>query len=380
MKNDMTVVFLSNYFNHHQKAFSDAVYEKVGGRYTFIETSAMPQERKNMGWELKEIPPYVVTWEVFQRNQERYQNLINCADVVITGSAPYQLVTKRIMANRLVFRYSERPLKKGLELWRYPDRFLRWRWQYPQNKNVHLLCSSAYAARDYAKFLLFKNRSYKWGYFPQTKQYADIEVLIAKKKKHSLIWVARFLELKHPEAAVELARRLKQDGYVFELNMIGDGPLMEKTAQEVKTAGLDDVVHMLGTMPQEAVRTHMEKAEIHIFTSDRNEGWGAVLNEAMNSACVPVADIHIGAAPWLIRDGHNGFLYGHPDVLYEKVKYLLDNREERVQMAKNAYLTIAEEWNAEIASERILELAEHCIRNPQDNQVYSSGICSPEIG
>ena len=34
----------------------------------------------------------------------------------------------------------------------------------------------------------------------------------------------------------------------------------------------------------------MEQADIYLFTSDRNEGWGAVANEAMNSACAMVAD------------------------------------------------------------------------------------------
>ena len=32
----------------------------------------------------------------------------------------------------------------------------------------------------------------------------------------------------------------------------------------------------------------MEKADIFLFTSDRREGWGAVANEAMNSACALV--------------------------------------------------------------------------------------------
>ena len=36
------------------------------------------------------------------------------------------------------------------------------------------------------------------------------------------------------------------------------------------------------------------------------EGWGAVVNEAMNSGCAVVADHMIGAAPWLIRQGENG--------------------------------------------------------------------------
>ena len=45
----------------------------------------------------------------------------------------------------------------------------------------------------------------------------------------------------------------------------------------------------------------MEESEIYLVTSDRKEGWGAVVNEAMNSGCAVVADHMIGAAPWMIR-------------------------------------------------------------------------------
>ena len=39
------------------------------------------------------------------------------------------------------------------------------------------------------------------------------------------------------------------------------------------------------------------------------DGWGAVANEAMNSACALVAGHMIGAVPYLIRQGENGLIY-----------------------------------------------------------------------
>ena len=66
---------------------------------------------------------------------------------------------------------------------------------------------------------------------------------------------------------------------------------------------------MLGAMPPEEVRRHMEKADIYLFTSDFNEGWGAVLNESMNSGCAVVASHAIGSVPFLIKNGENGLIY-----------------------------------------------------------------------
>ncbi len=57
----------------------------------------------------------------------------------------------------------------------------------------------------------------------------------------------------------------------------------------------------------------MERAEIYLFTSDRQEGWGAVLNEAMNSGCAVLTSHEIGATPYLVKDGENGIVFKSRD-------------------------------------------------------------------
>ena len=71
----------------------------------------------------------------------------------------------------------------------------------------------------------------------------------------------------------------------------------------------------------------MRNHDIFIFTSDRQEGWGAVLNEAMDSGSTVVASDAIGSSPFLIKDGQNGFLFKSENhkSLYQKVAYLIDN-------------------------------------------------------
>lgn len=367
------MVFLSNYFNHHQKPLSDALFALLDGNYHFVETGYMSNSRKQLGWGGIEYPSYVIHPD--QAFSEETQALINDADVVIIGSAPNRLVWKRIWAGKLTFRYAERPLKKGMELWKYPYRFLKWHLINPPGKPVYMLCASAYTASDYAKFGLFRNRCFQWGYFPKTYPYNNLDALIEKKKPHSLVWVARYIDWKHPEIAVEIGRRLKRDGYNFTISMIGNGPMLNQTAAAVIREGLEKEIHVLGAMSPEEVRTHMEDSQIHIFTSDRNEGWGAVLNESMNSCCVPVANRAIGSAPYLIEDGKNGFLYDTVDELYEKVKYLLDHDEERTQMAMAAYRTIVDEWNAENAVEQFIFLVSQLQEGKKKPSVPEKGVC-----
>lgn len=352
----MTVLFLSNYFNHHQKPFCDAMFRLLGDSYHFVETEPMDDERKSLGWGGITYPSYVI------RPEEAFTPetgaLIDSADAVIIGSAPNSLVKNRIRKGKLVFRYSERPFKQGMEWKKYLPRLVLWNLRTPFWKPVYMLCASAYTASDYAKMGMFLGKCYKWGYFPETKRYEDVDDLIAAKQPGSILWVARFIDWKHPEIPLEIARRLKQEGYKFTLNMIGNGELLEATRKQVEDLGLSDCVHLPGSMSPENVRRYMEQSQVFLFTSDRNEGWGAVLNESMNSACAVVASRAIGSVPFLVEDGVNGDIYedGNTDDLYRKVKALLDDPARRVQKSKNAYTTITEEWNAEVAAERFVAL------------------------
>lgn len=374
MRKNKTVVFLSNYFSHHQVALSDALWEITGGQYTFVETSERIYDRTKLS-KATPVKSYVM---VLFGNEERVYKLIKEADVVISGSAPEYLVQQRIKTGKLLFRYSERPLKKGLELWRYPDRFLRWHRKNPSRKPIYMLCASAYTASDYRKFGLFRNKCYKWGYFPETKTYADPNQLVSAKDKKEILWCGRFLDWKHPDDAIVAARKLKSEGYVFCLNFIGSGILENQLRQMVREFQLEDCVNFLGQMSPAQVREKMEQAGLYLFTSDREEGWGAVLNESMNSGCAVIASHAIGSVPYLIKDGENGLVYESGDVeqLCEKVRYLLENPKEQRRLGLVAYETIIKEWNAEVAAERLMELVNMILSDERSCQLLENGPCS----
>lgn len=277
-KSIKTVAFLSNYFNHHQKPFCDAMYKKLGEKnFVFVETSVMSKERRKLGYGMDGYPSYVIPYQVVRSSVDAIKDLADRADAVIIGAAPDLLIEKRLKNNKLIFRYSERPLKKGLELHKYIPRFIRWHKSSPMSKKLYMLCASSYTASDYAKFGMFKNRCYKWGYFTELKEYENVDALIRGKKKNSILWVARFIDWKHPELAIKVVEKLRQDGYDFELNMIGDGIMLDEIKQMISNLGLEENVHILGSMSPENVRKHMEESEIFMLTSNRMEGWGLCL-------------------------------------------------------------------------------------------------------
>lgn len=374
----MKIAFVSSYFNHHQKMLSEELFRLTCGQYTFISTVQIRKERKELGYKSDGDPDYVIKSYLSPQDMQRAKQCIADADVVLTGSAPEWMIEPRIRAGKPVFRYSERPLKEGLEPLKYLPRLIRWRRRNPSRAPVYMLCASAYSAADYGKFGLFKGRTYKWGYFPETKRYASLSGLMAGKNRTEILWCGRFLDWKHPDDALKAARRLKEDGYGFTLNFIGTGELTESLTRAVADYGLSDCVHLLGSMPPEQVREHMERAGIYLFTSDRQEGWGAVLNESMNSGCAVVASHLAGATPYLVEDGENGLIYRSEDasMLYEKIRFLLDRPDEQERLGTAAYATVTEEWNAVVAAERFLQLAQCVADGGTPHKLFVGGPCS----
>ena len=374
----MKIAFVTNFYNHHQKPLADALYSTIGNDYYFIETQPITEERLKMGWGREEKPSYVLQNYIDEKARKRCQDIIDNADVVIYGSAPHSMVTTRLRSGKLTFKYCERPYKTGVPYLKLPIHLLKAFKNYVRFKNLYLLCASAYAPWDFSRVCSFVGKAYKWAYFTEVRKYDSIARLINEKSPSSILWVSRFIPLKHPEFPVEIAKRLKEDGYDFKINMIGNGELEGDIKSLISDNGLSDVVEILGAMNPQEVREHMEKSEVFLFTSDKNEGWGAVLNESMNSACAVVASHAIGSVPFLLKDGENGYIYkdGDIDDLYNKVKFLLDNADNRKRVSMNAYNTMMNEWNAENAAKKFVSLCEKIIAGEYKYFPYESGVCS----
>lgn len=352
----MKVVFISNFFNHHQAFLAKELDVLTNHNFTFIETMPINEERKKMGWGKETLPDYVFQAFKSKEAQEQAKKMIYGADAVIWGDCPFSYIKTRLQAKKLTFDYSERIFKTGSRVGTLLRGLKYYFRLFKYQKNHYLLCASAYAASDYNKLRLFRGRCYRWGYFPELKEYTDIHELLEGKEENSILWVSRMITWKHPEIPIEVARRLKQEGYNFIMHMIGTGELEEETKDKIRREKLEDCIKLTSTMSPQEVRKTMEKSKIFLFTSDQNEGWGAVLNESMNSACAVVANEAIGSVPYLINK-ENGCFYqnGNVEELYEKTKYLIDHSEDATHYGRNAYFTIKEEWNAKTAAERLIQ-------------------------
>lgn len=372
----MNLIFLSNFYNHHQGPLCRALAAQDGVSFRFLASGSISLERRAMWGEIRDLPDFVVTPRTPAEWVEASHEIL-AADAVIVGSAPQILLRERLREGKLILRYQERPLKSGLEPLKFLPRMVKWHRWNPPDKPVYLLCASAYAAGDYAKMGLFRGKAYKWGYFPAALPY-DTEALLSQKEPGSLFWAGRFLDWKHPDDAIRLAARLRNAGHTFSLRIAGSGPLEPKLREMIAQYALESQVCLLGSLSPEQVRREMERSAILLFTSDRGEGWGAVLNEAMNSGCAVVASDAAGSTPYLVENSINGCVYrsGNQNELYENVIRLLEQPATREAMGKNAYETIRNTWNAQEAANRLYGLVQAILAGNPFPELYLKGPCS----
>lgn len=397
----MRMVFVSNYFNHHQLSFCDALYELLEESFRFLQTQPMEEERIRMGWQAKERP-YVccVTEDSITENGRQNGNelckseclqLILEADVVIFGGCDDESYLRdRLAAGKPIFRYNERMYKDGQWKAISPRGLIQKYKDHTRYRTapVYFLCAGAYVPCDYAMIHAYPGKMLRFGYFPETRLYAAGQPF-DRKRPGSILWAARMIDWKHPELAVRTAAYLKEhlNGIPFHINMIGGGDLEEEMHRLAEELHVTEEVSFLGFRNPEEVRTAMEESEIYLVTSDRREGWGAVVNEAMNSGCAVVADHMIGAAPYMIRQEENGVMYrdGCDEELFHAVERLLENPEECRRLGENAQHSIATDWNAKTAAGRLVKLCEtmgflsgHKIESvPAIPRLWSDGPCSP---
>lgn len=361
----MRFTFVSNYINHHQIPLSDVLYRELGADYHFIQTQRMEQERAQMGWRVERSRlPYLECW---YEDPEKCRKLVLGSDIVVFGGVEDEsYIAERLESGKPVIRYSERLYREGqwkavsprglLKKYKDHTRYRR--------KSVYLLCSGAYVASDFHIVRAYPDKMYKWGYFTEAKHY-DVDELMSGKPGASggpveLLFAGRFLPLKHPEYPMALAKRLRERGLTFHLTMVGGGELEKALKARAAKDGLESMITFTGYRSPSEVRSYMEKADIFLMTSNYLEGWGAVVNEAMNSGCAVIADAKVGAVPFLIRHEKNGMVYAdkNSEEFLECGERLVRDRELRERLGRQAYDTIVTFWNPEFAAESLLRFAE----------------------
>lgn len=140
--------------------------------------------------------------------------------------------------------------------------------------------------------------------------------------------VGRLNPQKRYDRAINVAKRLRNEGYDFDLWILGDGNLEESLKNMSHEYGMDDRIHFLGF--QKPSYHYMKEADIYLNTSEA-EGYPLVICEALCLGLVIVATDISGASEILARSEYGLLVSEKEEDIYNGVKRLMDDaalREE----------------------------------------------------
>lgn len=363
---EIKLIIISNFLNPHQYPLSQELYKLTDGGFRFVELEKIPISFVKSGYpEYNNVPWLIRAWES-ESNQKEVDELVIDASVMVAGgcAAVEKYIDKRLKHNKLTLKYSERWLKRGIVNVLSPNIFrpIISYWLHYRNKPYYLLCASAFTNSDSNKFWNFKDKAFKWGYFPTTDSAKDDEsnysVFHDKSGVFKILTVCRMLNWKRPEMMIEAAKYLRDNDVKFVMDMYGSGERLEYIKQLIDKYSLKDNVVLHGNIPNEKIHQEMQQHHCLLFTSNQREGWGAVVNEAMANGCVVVGASKIGSIPYLIKDGVNGVVFedGNQDDLNKKLYRIALDWSVCEEMARMARSTIKDEWSPQQAAKRLLKL------------------------
>lgn len=191
----------------------------------------------------------------------------------------------------------------------------------------------------------------------------DLDKFIFRSKKKgegiSIVSVNRLIPKKGTIYAINAVRTLLKKYPGIRYSIMGDGYLKRRLVSHISKSNVQRNIKLLGWGTQEEVIDLLQTADIFILpsltASDGNEeGIPNALKEAMAVGIPGVSTYHAGIAE-LVDNGKTGFLVrcANSKDLAQKIEYLIEHPELRMQMGVAGRKRIEEEYETNQLNDRL---------------------------
>lgn len=167
--------------------------------------------------------------------------------------------------------------------------------------------SSRQLSVDWQRYCLDKMRM--WGYYVEPTKFDALQVQEANKTKpHDIrvLWVGRLLNLKRVDTIVRAVgehtnlKRVDNSLPNITLDIYGEGP--EVCALKKIASKYDGAIRFHPFVAMGDVRGLMRSHDVYILSSNEYEGWGAVVNEALEEGMKVLCSREAGAGATVLPD------------------------------------------------------------------------------
>jgi len=313
----MTFALYTNSVSAHQLPLAREIVKRVGAEnFRYIYTGTTLQGGNQ---EVAASEPWIIkddgTW------------LETCDVLLCGGLRPFGLFERRAAKGLKTFYQSERWFKPihGLPGWLrllhsgYLKMVCRFR-RLAADRNFHVLPIGPHAKRDFRLLGIPGSKMMDWGYFvapsilppPPPRTSTSTRAL-------RVLWVGRMLALKRVDTIIRAVVSAAKHGTPITCTIVGSGPeesRLKSLAKRLEQKVNKSIVHLhlppppqalftfLPPVPLAEVRELMRSHDVYVFSSNGEDGWGAVVSEAMEEGMCVLGSRATGAPPTLLPSGY----------------------------------------------------------------------------
>lgn len=294
----MIINFWQNVLSIHQLPFLEELCINQNIKVNLIVCDINNNERKKMGWDAEIASPVNL----------KYIGDINILDYVTNSDAnvfsgffAYKDLNKAFSLcrnkNKNIFIYSEGKDDVGFRgsLRLFKDFLL---WKFNSNPKIKFLAIGDKGRNWFLKVGVPSDQIIKFGYF--TKE-SSRKFMVEKSFNGKMIFVGRLLPSKGIMELLESFKdyRLKD----FTLDIYGNGALECEINSFINSNDLIDRVRRFDFVTNKIMREKLYEYDVLVLPNVGDEGWGAVINEALQSGLKVICSTKTGASCLIVSSG-----------------------------------------------------------------------------
>jgi glycosyltransferase involved in cell wall biosynthesis len=290
------IVFWEPCVSPHKSAFINAVAERFGPgvEVSCVAHEGVPEERQALGWGDGSValPPTVVAPSdeeiaaLVQRGGDRCLHVFSGIRWFSTLTTALDIVQRERRAFAIMSEPRDNAGFAGAV--RYVQ---SWMTEAALRRRVQFVLAIGRHGPPWFRSVGYRReRVFPFAYFLPPP--AEIDETRTSAAQLRIAYVGRLIEKKGVQFLLPAMREL---GPRARLTLIGDGELHDRLVAQASESGVD--TEFCGVLPIEAVQRRMRDFDVLVLPSiSKDDGWGAVVSEALMAGAAVVASSCAGAS------------------------------------------------------------------------------------
>ena len=293
----MEFVFWQNMVSIHQSALIKACSSRH--RVTLVVPRLMENNRLNDGWQIPDMGDAKL---VIEPTESEIDLLLQGSAVhVFSGINAYPMVysafKKATAFRKKVIVYAEPFDNRGIKgfIRRLMYKYLAIRY----NKHIAaLLATGEKGVTCYQRVGFSPNKLFEWAYFTEYKPICGNST---ENNHAQVLFIGQLINRKAILPLITAFKRVSKQ-VACSLTIIGDGSQREEVNKMILN---NNDIHYEGMQPNEQIPFYLSQADLLVLPS-YHDGWGAVVNEALQAGCRVLCSTQCGAASLLDGEARGG--------------------------------------------------------------------------